>query len=308
MPVSTSVHLSQCLHHIIPLGPRSVLDVGCGFGTWGFLCRTYLDVFQGRIQPESWEVTIDGIELFEPYIQPHHRSLYSAITIGDIRDLAGSVEPHELIICGDVIEHLEKDEGQAVLDTLYAKATRALLLNIPLGTGWEHPEAYGNPGELHRSQWEYEDIERFPAETTEFQLPNGKYGVFFCAKEVEPGLMHMGSVNAAERRAQKGDVDGALAQLEGVLRADPGHQNAVVVSVDLLYRRGRLEDGNEVLRNAVNADPAFHFARLALAKALNAQGHREEALNHIQALLQMQELPKDTLDAARQLSEALLKG
>ena len=49
MPVSTPVHLSHCLNHIIQLSPQSVLDVGCGFGMWGFLCRTYLDAFCERV-------------------------------------------------------------------------------------------------------------------------------------------------------------------------------------------------------------------------------------------------------------------
>ena len=66
MPVSTSVHLSHCLANIIRLEPRSILDVGCGFGTWGFLCRTYLDVFLERVQPEDWQVRIDGIEFSSP--------------------------------------------------------------------------------------------------------------------------------------------------------------------------------------------------------------------------------------------------
>lgn len=307
MPVSTSVHLSQCLRHIMLLNPRSVLDVGCGFGTWGFLCRTYLDVFNQHVQPETWEVTIDGIELFEPYIQPHHRSLYSSITIGDIRELADTVEPHELIICGDVIEHLEKDEGQAVLDTLYEKATRALLLNIPIGDGWDHPEVHGNPGELHRSQWEFEDLDRFLALVTEFQVTNGKYGVFFCPKELEPGLQCEGLTKTAERLEQKGDIEGALTQLERALKIDPGHQHAVIFAADLLYRGGRVERGNEVLENAAIADPAFYFARLALAKAFKAQGNRQKALENVRTLLQVRELPQDTLDAVRKLSEELLR-
>ncbi|MEA3366400.1 MAG: class I SAM-dependent methyltransferase, partial [Candidatus Hydrogenedentes bacterium] len=185
MPVSTSVHISHCLTYIINLNPRSVLDVGCGFGMWGFLSRMYLDVYQGRVQPDQWTTRIDRLELFEPYIQEHHRTLYSSIQIGDIRDLAPELDTYDLIIAGDVIEHLEKDEGDEVLDLLYDRAEKALLVNIPMGEGWEHPEQYGNPGELHRSQWAVEDFLRFPSIHKEFQLPCGKYGSFYCPKDCD---------------------------------------------------------------------------------------------------------------------------
>ncbi|MCX5758003.1 MAG: class I SAM-dependent methyltransferase, partial [Candidatus Hydrogenedentes bacterium] len=154
MPVSTSVHISHCIQHIIAINPSSVLDVGCGFGLWGFLCRMQLDVANGRVRPETWQARIDGIEYFEPYIQAHQRALYSSLCIGDIRELADELEPYDLMIAGDVLEHLDKGEGEVVRDRLYAKARMALMVNIPLGAGWEHPEAYGNPQELHRSVWE----------------------------------------------------------------------------------------------------------------------------------------------------------
>ena len=50
MPVSTPVHISHCLGRIIGLNPEPVLDVGCGFGLWGFLCREYLDVWNGWVE------------------------------------------------------------------------------------------------------------------------------------------------------------------------------------------------------------------------------------------------------------------
>ena len=95
MPVSTPVHLSHCLNHIIQLSPQSVLDVGCGFGMWGFLCRTYLDAFCERVYKKDWRVRIDGIEYFEPYILEHQRARYDSIQIGDIRDLIANIEPYE---------------------------------------------------------------------------------------------------------------------------------------------------------------------------------------------------------------------
>ena len=47
MPVIIHIQLTHCINKIIQLQPKSVLDVGCGFGKWGYLCREYLDVFPG---------------------------------------------------------------------------------------------------------------------------------------------------------------------------------------------------------------------------------------------------------------------
>lgn len=64
MPTSTGVFISVGLTEIARLRPTSVVDVGCGFGLWGFLCRMYLDVFEGRTYKEDWQVRIEAIEVF----------------------------------------------------------------------------------------------------------------------------------------------------------------------------------------------------------------------------------------------------
>ena len=52
------------------LQPRSILDVGCGFGKYGMLLREYLDVWHERYDKERWQVRIVGIEAFEQYRNP----------------------------------------------------------------------------------------------------------------------------------------------------------------------------------------------------------------------------------------------
>ena len=48
MPTSFHHHISKMVDWVVRLQPRSILDIGVGFGKWGFLCREYLDIFQGR--------------------------------------------------------------------------------------------------------------------------------------------------------------------------------------------------------------------------------------------------------------------
>lgn len=301
MPVSTSVHLSHCLTYIIGLKPQSVLDVGCGFGLWGFLCRMYLDVYQGRVQPGEWTTRIEGLELFEPYIQDHHRSLYSSIRIGDIRDLAADLESYELIIAGDVIEHIEKDEGDEVLDLLYERAGKALLVNIPLGEGWEHPEEYGNPGELHRSQWEVEDLLRFPSVHKEFELPCGKYASFYCPKDCDESARLNGLVVASQRFEKLGHLDKALHYARRALELDSGDHEACFFAADLFLRGGNNKAAVQTLIRGIEADPTFHEAYVMLVKLLVILGRKQEAAQWVQRFASRPDAPEELVAQAKEM-------
>ncbi len=285
MPVSTSVHITHCLRYIITLRPRSILDIGCGFGMWGFLSRMYLDVAEERVQPSDWKLRIDGLELFEPYILSHQRSLYSNIIIGDVRELAPKVGNYDLIIAGDVIEHLDKDDGEEVIAQLYDKATRALFVNIPLGDGWEHPERHGNPGELHRSQWYVEDFLPYPNVTETFTLPNGAYGSFFCPKECPADSRVTGLLMAADRRKQEGRLDRALKYAWQAHTIDPANQDAILFLVDTLLGNRDMSAAIDLLRKSIERQPAFHYAYIALARILKANQQPGEAQRIAQLLL-----------------------
>ncbi len=305
MPVSTSVHISHCLSHIITLQPRSVLDVGLGFGLWGFLCREYLDVMNERVGPDTWQVRIDGIEFWEPYIQAHQRALHNHIAIGDIRELAPTLPQYDLIIAGDVIEHLEKRDGLDVLAHLYAKADRALLVNIPLGEGWEHPEAHGNPGELHRSQWSVEDFAEYTPLTQLFRLPCGKYGVFYCKKDAST----MERVNALHDAAvaceSEGNLAGAIAHLERAHTLSPEQEGIAMHLADILLREGQLRPAIRAMEETIEANPNFHYGRLALARIFIAARRLDEARAHLLALLARDDVSTERLQEAQTLLDGL---
>jgi SAM-dependent methyltransferase len=287
MPVSTSVHISHCLSRIIQLEPASVLDVGCGFGLWGFLCREYLDVINERVQPESWRTRIDGIELFEPYILAHQRALYSSIQIADIRDVAASVDEYDLIITGDVIEHLDKADGEAVISLLYQKARLALMVNIPIGDGWEHPERHGNPGELHRSQWYVEDFLAYPNEHTAYSLPCGQYGVFYCPKTGGAALRANALLAAADHWLGRGDTARAADLARESHALDPASPESAIFLADMLIRLQRVNDAADVLERTLEVNPGFHYGYLALARIQAALSRRSAADERLRSLLAM---------------------
>jgi hypothetical protein len=160
MPTSDYHQISDVLHVIEQVGPAHVLDVGVGFGKWGFLCREILDVYYERVQPESWTTVIDGIEIYEPYRNPTWSLAYNTIHIGDAREIVPQLGRYDLVICSDVIEHFTKPDGVALIDELLRHAP-IVIVTTPAG---EAPQgaAYGNVHETHLSSWTRADLRKWP--------------------------------------------------------------------------------------------------------------------------------------------------
>lgn len=134
------------------LHPESILDIGCGWGKYGFLAREYL-----RDCPwmPNWKTVkrVDAVEVFENYITDLHRQIYDNIYIGDITEL--EVGNYDLILLVDVIEHIEKSKALELVEKLKRKGK---LLIITPKEFMVHPQRYGNKHEEHISHFTYEDF------------------------------------------------------------------------------------------------------------------------------------------------------
>ena len=161
MPLSVWLGLEDSVRTIVDCRPRSVLDAGIGFGLFGHLLRQYLDVWEGRIQREDWRIRIDGIEIDERRVQPHSRYLYNEVFVGDIRDLVSQCaarSPYDVIMFGDVLEHLPKSDAGLLMRQSVAHAQKIVLIRIPLGGGWRK-EGREEP-DHHRSTWSVADFDQ----------------------------------------------------------------------------------------------------------------------------------------------------
>lgn len=186
MPVSIWLGMEDCLQVIVDRHPSAVLDAGIGFGLWGCLLRQYLDVWSGRIQPNEWATRIDGIEIDERRIQRHARHLYTDIFVGDVRELVprrAAAQPYDVILFGDVIEHLPKDDGRALLDAAAGLAGQLVVVRIPLGDGWRR-EGREEP-DHHRSQWYADDFSSYPCTVRQYDFCGNPYGLV----TIETGLL-----------------------------------------------------------------------------------------------------------------------
>lgn len=106
----------------------SILDVGAGDGKWRYLLRQFPNM--------------DAVEAFGPnlrFLTGYRRTFHA-----DIRDFR--FDWYDLIIFGDILEHLTVEQAQAVLD--YAKPRcRDMIIAVPFL--YEQGAIYGNPYEVH---------------------------------------------------------------------------------------------------------------------------------------------------------------
>ena len=136
------------------LSPKSVLDIGVGFGKWGVLCREILDARFGRCRPDQWEAVIEAVEVHLGYVNPCWQ-MYNCVHRSDLRYSWHS--GFDLILMIDVLEHLDAKEGRKYLQRM-AKQNKHVIVSVPNGV-MEQGETFGNPYEAHK--WTFNGTEEF---------------------------------------------------------------------------------------------------------------------------------------------------
>ena len=122
------------------------LDVGACDGKWFELLGDYLQM--------------DGIEIFKPYIDKYHlKQKYKRCLNMDIADF--EYEYFDLIIFGDVIEHMSVEKAQKVISYAMVRC-KDVLIGVP----WRYiqGEVNGNKYEIHLQDDLTEELfhERYP--------------------------------------------------------------------------------------------------------------------------------------------------
>ena len=193
MPSSTWAHISNVLDAIYKTNPTSVLDIGIGYGKWGFLCREYLESWKDRVFREQWKVRIEGIEIFAPYYErlPWIRQVYDTVHIGDACSVVdGLCTTYDLVIAGDVLEHIAKEEATELLPKLLKLARKQLIVSLPIGERWLRNKVVAdNEAEQHQAAWEVDEVlaavnpnNRVKATTLEYEVAGRPYAVFMFTR------------------------------------------------------------------------------------------------------------------------------
>lgn len=153
------------------LNVKTVLDIGAGSGTYKKLADRV-----GALQKAKWT----ALEVWEPYIERFKlNDLYDEVILQDARQYLNT--NYEMVICGDVLEHMTKDEAFTILDR-YKNSYR--LVSVPT-VHYPQGEHEGNPYEKHvEEDWNPEWIaDRYKDELIGMHPDNGITVYLLCPQK-----------------------------------------------------------------------------------------------------------------------------
>ncbi len=156
MPSSFWTSISDILDIVMHLDPRpsTILDIGFGFGKYGFLLKEYLTYWGYRYEDNKRPPTIDGIEANQSCASDLQNLIYDHIYIGNATEIVKKIQKSEydLVLLIDVLEHLSKIDGDAFIKEC-KRIGKTVIISTP--AIWENQnDAYGNPFERHLSLWD----------------------------------------------------------------------------------------------------------------------------------------------------------
>lgn len=152
---------------ILEINPSNILDVGAGRGVYPIILFPYLP-----------NVIFDAVEIWEPYINNFNlKNKYRNIFIEDIRNIDNF--KYDLVIFGDVLEHIPMNDAVKVWNKM-SKQAKYALISIPI-VHMPQDEIDNNPYEAHEEEdWSTELVlEKFHS-IVEYQ--EFKYTGVFIAK------------------------------------------------------------------------------------------------------------------------------
>jgi SAM-dependent methyltransferase len=146
---------------------KTLLDVGCGKGEPAQFINRKSKFFAV------------GLDAFEPYLsQCQKDKIYSAYVQGDVRQLPFADNSFDVVICLEVLEHLEKEDGENLLKELERVAKRQVILSTPVGK-YKQDVFDGNPHQEHKHIWNPDEMKEKGYRVNGIGLRNlgGKAGV-----------------------------------------------------------------------------------------------------------------------------------
>lgn len=141
MPYSSGTFDEEVATIIRAMSPSTVLDIGAGAGRYGHLIK--------KVSPQAH---VTALELDAEYIARFQlRQVYDVVRQDDVESLFRNVDTeYDLVILGDVIEHLRKSVGIDLLNFLVYRSRRILVI-FPLR--YRQGAFEGRSQEAHISVW-----------------------------------------------------------------------------------------------------------------------------------------------------------
>lgn len=110
----------------------TILDIGCGHGFYIKLLKDYFQKF-------------DAVEVWQPYIDEYKLTeMYDNVFNVNILDF--EFDHYDIIIMGDILEHLSREDAKNLLNRLKEKC-KELIVVVPYYLPQD--EVFGNKYEIH---------------------------------------------------------------------------------------------------------------------------------------------------------------
>lgn len=209
MATSFSDQFPSVIHILTRLKPRSVLDIGKGFGKYGFLIHEYCGIDPKKAPNPSMTlrqqstIVVDAVDINRDYDFPHLSHLYSTVHIGDILQLYPKLPNYDLILMADVIEHLPKESAKEMLRAFIAKGSRVL---VTTPVTFFQQELYESDAETHVSFWTTADF--------------GEYGCHVQWQKIGAGAIYLLSPTETVIRGFGSSPMAKLRRLARAIRAE----------------------------------------------------------------------------------------
>ncbi|MCL2038493.1 class I SAM-dependent methyltransferase [Candidatus Saccharibacteria bacterium] len=154
---------------------QTVLDIGPGVGT-------YADLIVEK-NGARWV----GIEIWAPYIEKYELTKkYDELVVADARyvDFA-KFAPIDLIIAGDMIEHIDRDEAVKLLEDFKSHA-KNFIISIPI-VNIPQEVTTGNVWETHHHQWKFDEMKELLGDGLTSSVRGTYLGYFLWRKPEHQG-------------------------------------------------------------------------------------------------------------------------
>lgn len=100
-----------------------------------------------------------GADIFAPYLEKcKSRGIHDEYVLCDVRSLPFRRKSFDVVLCLDLLEHLEKEDGARLLQAMEEIARRQVIISTPIGEFEQHSYD-GNPYQEHKGSWRPNELE-----------------------------------------------------------------------------------------------------------------------------------------------------
>jgi hypothetical protein len=126
----------------IPIDSKSILEVGCGSGIFGFILK------------KTRSARVEGIEPFKGYELNHYDHIYRC----EWKDFDKIGKNFDVAVSNETIEHMEKEDALSFLQQVKTVANK-VIITTPYKFD-QQPAFDDNPYQIHKSVISQKDYEK----------------------------------------------------------------------------------------------------------------------------------------------------